>query len=95
MASCVRFHLAPPPSRPNRFIGLDNDHDGRRHSLWRLAGGRAMTQSFQAETIAFPPDLVAGSGIEFDDCGAFPLNGVPGRWRLFAVRVTRPESRRQ
>jgi class 3 adenylate cyclase len=30
-------------------------------------------------------DLVAGSGIAFDDRGAHPLKGVPGEWRLFAV----------
>ncbi|MFY9588578.1 MAG: adenylate/guanylate cyclase domain-containing protein [Actinomycetota bacterium] len=32
-------------------------------------------------------DLVAGSGIEFDDRGAHELKGVPGEWRLFAVRA--------
>jgi hypothetical protein len=31
-------------------------------------------------------DLVAGSGIEFDDRGTDELKGVPGEWRLFAVR---------
>lgn len=30
-------------------------------------------------------DLVAGSGIEFDDRGAHALKGVPGEWRVFAV----------
>jgi pimeloyl-ACP methyl ester carboxylesterase len=30
-------------------------------------------------------DLVAGSGIEFDDRGAHELKGVPGEWRLYAV----------
>ena len=32
-------------------------------------------------------DLVAGSGIEFDDRGERALKGVPGEWRLFAVRA--------
>jgi class 3 adenylate cyclase/pimeloyl-ACP methyl ester carboxylesterase len=32
------------------------------------------------------PDLVAGSGLEFDDRGEHELKGVPGRWQLFAVR---------
>jgi class 3 adenylate cyclase len=32
------------------------------------------------------PPLVAGSGIEFDDRGPRTLKGVPGEWRLFAVR---------
>ena len=31
-------------------------------------------------------DLVIGSGIEFDDRGAHELKGVPGEWRLFAVK---------
>jgi class 3 adenylate cyclase len=30
-------------------------------------------------------DLVAGSGIEFDDRGEHSLKGVPGSWRLYAV----------
>jgi class 3 adenylate cyclase len=30
-------------------------------------------------------DLVAGSGIEFEDRGTRELKGVPGEWRLFAV----------
>jgi class 3 adenylate cyclase len=30
-------------------------------------------------------DLVAGSGIEFEDRGEHELKGVPGTWRLFAV----------
>lgn len=31
-------------------------------------------------------DLVAGSGIEFDDRGERELKGVPGSWKLFAVQ---------
>jgi class 3 adenylate cyclase len=31
-------------------------------------------------------DLVVGSGIEFDDRGARALKGVPGEWRIYAVR---------
>jgi class 3 adenylate cyclase/pimeloyl-ACP methyl ester carboxylesterase len=30
-------------------------------------------------------DLVAGSGVAFDDRGEHELRGVPGRWRLYAV----------
>jgi class 3 adenylate cyclase len=30
-------------------------------------------------------DLVAGSGLSFDDRGEHELKGVPGSWRLFAV----------
>ncbi|MGH2784892.1 MAG: adenylate/guanylate cyclase domain-containing protein [Actinomycetota bacterium] len=31
-------------------------------------------------------DLVVGSGIEFDERGPHKLKGVPGEWRLFAVK---------
>jgi class 3 adenylate cyclase len=31
-------------------------------------------------------DLVAGSGIEFDDRGDYELKGVAAEWRLYAVR---------
>jgi class 3 adenylate cyclase len=30
-------------------------------------------------------DLVAGSGIEFEDRGIHALRGVPGKWRLYSV----------
>lgn len=31
-------------------------------------------------------DLVIGSGLEFEDRGTCVLKGVPGEWRLYAVR---------
>jgi class 3 adenylate cyclase len=33
-------------------------------------------------------DLVAGSGIEFEDRGEHALKGVPGDWHLFAARLS-------
>ncbi|MGO9881568.1 MAG: adenylate/guanylate cyclase domain-containing protein [Solirubrobacteraceae bacterium] len=30
-------------------------------------------------------DLVAGSGIQFEERGEHDLKGVPGRWRIYAV----------
>jgi class 3 adenylate cyclase len=32
------------------------------------------------------PDLVVGSGIEFEERGEHELKGVPGRWQLYAVK---------
>jgi class 3 adenylate cyclase len=32
-------------------------------------------------------DLVAGSGLEFEDRGEHELKGVPGEWKLYAVRA--------
>ena len=34
-------------------------------------------------------DLVAGSGIDFEDRGSFVLKGIPGERRLFAARIDR------
>ena len=31
-------------------------------------------------------DLVIGSGIDFEDRGTKTLKGVPGKWRLYAVK---------
>ncbi len=30
-------------------------------------------------------DLVAGSGLTFEDRGSHELKGIPGEWRLYAV----------
>jgi hypothetical protein len=30
-------------------------------------------------------DLVAGSGLRFDDRGTRTLKGIPGEWRIFAL----------
>jgi hypothetical protein len=30
-------------------------------------------------------DLVAGSGLAFEDRGQHELKGIPGEWRLYAV----------
>jgi class 3 adenylate cyclase len=35
-------------------------------------------------------DLVAGSGLAFDDRGLHDLKGIPGEWHLFAVRAADP-----
>ena len=51
-------------------------------------GARIMAQAepgavFVSGTVK---DLVAGSGIDFEDRGVHQLKGVPGEWRLFAAR---------
>jgi pimeloyl-ACP methyl ester carboxylesterase len=52
-------------------------HTGARVAA-KAGGGEVLVSS----TVK---DLVAGSGIEFDDRGAHELKGVPGEWRLYAV----------
>jgi class 3 adenylate cyclase len=49
---------------------------------------RVMAEATAGEVLvshSIPP-LVAGSEIEFDDRGVRELKGVPGEWKLFAVR---------
>jgi class 3 adenylate cyclase len=58
-------------------------------------GGIAVHTAARIQALAEPGDvllsrtvvdLVAGSGIEFEDRGEHELKGVPGVWRLFAVK---------
>jgi pimeloyl-ACP methyl ester carboxylesterase len=50
-------------------------------------GARVMSEAGPSEVLVSSTvkDLVAGSGIVFQDRGAHTLKGVPGEWRLFAV----------
>ena len=54
-------------------------HIGARVSALAAAGEILVSSTVK--------DLVAGSGITFDDKGEQELKGVPGSWRLFAVNV--------
>ena len=45
----------------------------------------ALAQPSEIVVSSTVKDLVAGSGIEFEDRGERELKGVPGTWRLFAV----------
>jgi class 3 adenylate cyclase len=51
-------------------------------------GARVSAQADAGEVLVSGTvkDLVAGSGLEFEDRGFAVLKGVPGEWRLFAVR---------
>jgi class 3 adenylate cyclase len=46
----------------------------------------AIAQSGEVLVSRTVVDLVAGSGITFDDHGEHELKGVPGSWRLFSAR---------
>jgi class 3 adenylate cyclase len=45
----------------------------------------ALAQSGEVLVSSTVKDLVAGSGLSFQDRGTHALKGVPGEWRLFAV----------
>jgi class 3 adenylate cyclase len=49
----------------------------------RICDSAATGEQLVSRTVT---DLVAGSGLEFDDRGERDLKGVPGRWQLYAVR---------
>jgi class 3 adenylate cyclase len=53
-------------------------------------GARVAAQAAPSEVLVSGTvrDLVAGSGIRFEDRGIRTLKGVPGEWRLFAVAGT-------
>ncbi len=53
------------------------------HTGARVAAHAAPDEVFVSSTVK---DLVAGSGIQFDDRGSHELKGLPGRWALFAAR---------
>lgn len=52
----------------------------------RVAGKAAPGEVVVSQTVK---DLVAGSGLQFDDRGAHVLKGVPGEWRLHALAIAR------
>ena len=55
------------------------------HTGARIAAASRPQEVLASGTVR---DLVAGSGIRFDDRGSHVLKGVPGDWRLFAVTST-------
>ncbi len=52
-------------------------------------GARIMAQAQPGRVLVSGTvkDLVAGSGIDFEDFGLHALKGVPGEWRLFCVHM--------
>jgi class 3 adenylate cyclase len=51
-------------------------------------GARVAAEAHPSEVLVSSTvkDLVAGSELEFEDRGAGELRGVPGEWRLYAVK---------
>lgn len=73
-------------------VGL---HTGEVEMMGGNVGGIAVHIGARVASLAGPgevlvsntvKDLVAGSGIEFEDQGMRSLKGVPGEWRLFTVK---------
>jgi class 3 adenylate cyclase/pimeloyl-ACP methyl ester carboxylesterase len=53
------------------------------HTGARVAASAGAGEVLVSRTVR---DLVAGSGISFDDRGEHQLKGIPGDWRLYSVR---------
>jgi class 3 adenylate cyclase len=63
----------------------DNDLGGLAvHIAARVGALAGPSEVLVSSTVK---DLVAGSGIEFEDRAKHELKGVPGAWRLYAVRT--------
>ena len=52
------------------------------HTGARVAAQAGAGEVLVSQTVK---DLVAGSGIEFEERGPHALKGIPGEWRLYAV----------
>jgi class 3 adenylate cyclase len=61
--------------------------DGKVAGIAVHTGARVAAQAAPSEVLVSSTvkDLVAGSGLAFQDRGAHELKGVPGEWRLYAV----------
>jgi class 3 adenylate cyclase len=69
-------------------------HTGEVETIAGKVGGIAVAIGARIGAMAMPSqvlvsqtvkDLVAGSGLVFEDLGAHELEGVPGEWRVYAV----------
>jgi class 3 adenylate cyclase len=70
--------------------------DGKVSGIAVHIGARVAAQAQAGEILVSSTvkDLVAGSGIDFEDRGAVPLKGLPGRWPLFEVAFVPVSGRR-
>jgi class 3 adenylate cyclase len=61
--------------------------DGKVGGIAVHIGARVAAQAVAGEVLVSQTvrDLVAGSGLVFEERGPAQLKGVPGEWRLFAV----------
>ena len=61
--------------------------DGKVTGIAVSIGARVAAEAAAGEVLVSQTvkDLVAGSGLAFNDRGVATLKGVPGEWRLFAV----------
>jgi pimeloyl-ACP methyl ester carboxylesterase len=63
--------------------------DGKMAGIAVHTGARVAANAQPGEVLVSSTvkDLVAGSGLQFEDRGAHELKGIPGEWQLFAVKA--------
>jgi class 3 adenylate cyclase len=68
-------------------VGECELHDGKPAGLAVNIGARAAAEAAAGEILVTSTvrDLVAGTGLGFEDRGERELKGVPGSWRLYAA----------
>jgi class 3 adenylate cyclase len=61
--------------------------DGKVAGIAVHTGARVAAMAEPGEVLVSSTvnDLVAGSGISFEERGTHELKGIPGEWRLYAV----------
>ena len=64
--------------------------DGKVGGIAVHIGARVAKEAAPGEVLVSSTvkDLVAGSGLQFEDRGATGLKGVPGEWRLYALTAS-------
>ena len=62
--------------------------DGKVAGIAVHTGARVASEAGPSEVLVSGTvkDLVAGSGLQFEDRGSHELKGIPGEWRLYTVR---------
>jgi class 3 adenylate cyclase len=87
MALAEQMDTLDLPIRAGLHTG-EVEHEGAEirglavHIAARVMANAAAGEVWASQTVK---DLVAGSGLEFEDAGAHELKGVPDRWNLFRV----------
>ena len=82
---CSRSGLEIRPGVHTGEVELDGDDVGRHRRAHGRASWQLAADPREVLVSSTVKDLVAGSGIEFEERGEHELKGVPGTWRLYAV----------
>src|SRR3954464_4011866 len=85
------------PVRIGLHTGECDAADGKLRGVAVHIGARVAAAAGPGEVLVSSTvrDVVAGTRFQFDDRGLRALKGVPGQWRLFAVRMPAPSARQR